>query len=218
MVFQWKPGIRMQSKSSPAPDQLLWQRLLSGQVLAFEELMRKYYPVLFRYGTRFSRDRALIQDAIQDVFLEVWEKRSHVDGVIPPKPYLMASVRRRIHRLTNSPALVLTADTPESNSFDIEFSVEENFIQTEETLKLAQHLSSLLNGLPPRQQEAVYLKFFHEMSRDEISEVMHISPQSVSNLLQTALKWLKINWSKNLALGVLIGIKAYLIDTFLQRL
>jgi len=208
----------MQPKPYPVPDLLLWRRLLAGEVPAFEEIMREHYTALFRYGTRFSRDRALVQDAIQDVFLEVWEKRAHIDDRIPPKPYLMASVRRRIHRLTNSSPPVLNADAPENNPFDIEFSVEESFIRTEDTLKLAQHLSSLLNGLPPRQQEAVYLKFFHEMSRDEISEVMHIAPQSVSNLLQTAIKWLKVNWSKNLALGILVWIKAYLIGTFLQRL
>lgn len=194
-------------------DLALWDRLLTGDTHAFGTMMRDYYPLLFRYGSKFSSDRVLVQDSIQDVFLEVWEKRSVVNREIPPRPYLMASLRRRIHRLTGRHLLSLTE--ADEHLFDIEFSVEHTIIESETARKTALYIRSLLSQLPRRQQEVVYLKFFNDMSRDEIAEVMHIAPQTVSNLLQNAVKWLKVNWNTNFSATVYAGLSCYFPELFL---
>ena len=171
---------------------LLWEQTLSGDGKAYDQLVRLFYQGLFQYGCRFSRNKELIKDCIQDVFLEVWQKRQQVDREIPPKPYLMASLRRRIHRvaLANRPVFGQEAYLRD-DLFEVQFSVEESFIREETTLQTAERCLQLLKTLPKRQQEVIYLKYFQDLSRDEIAEVMKIAPQSVSNLIQLALKWLK---------------------------
>jgi RNA polymerase sigma factor (sigma-70 family) len=173
----------------------LWQQLLIGNVNAFEKLIDRTYDLLFQYGNKFSRDQELVKDCIQDIFLEVWEKRQRLNNGIPPKAYLVASLRRRMHRLAIRNRITLVEDFGQlPGDFDVEFSAEYSFIRTEQDHNTAMQITALLNDLPKRQKEAVYLKFFHNLERDEIATVMDIHPQSVSNLLQTAFKLLKSQW------------------------
>ncbi|CAG4990426.1 hypothetical protein DYBT9275_00526 [Dyadobacter sp. CECT 9275] len=186
---------------------LLWHELLTGNVTSFEQLIGRTYDLLFQYGSKFSRDRELIKDSIQDVFLEVWEKRSTLNGNIPPKAYLLASLRRRLHRLGQRNRMVPVEDFSQLPSgFDIEFSAEYLFIRLEEDKQTASRITCLLNELPKRQKEAVYLKFFHDLDRDEIATIMDIHPQSVSNLLQTAFKWMKNQWKVLISIVLLVSL------------
>lgn len=176
-------------------DKIIWQRFLAGEVDAFDHLMTTHFRTLFSYGSKFSKDKEFVKDHIQDLFLILWERRQNLSGDIAVKPYLMASLRRLMHRSTMSKPQLAESSVEEINgNFDIEFSVEEEYIENESTLVITQKLKKLLDELPQRQKEVVYLKFFQEMDRSQISEVMNISPQTVSNLLQIAIKQLKKHW------------------------
>ena len=49
----------------------------------------------------------------------------------------------------------------------------------------------MLKGLTGRQKEIIYLRFIHEMSFDEISEIMEINIQSARNLLARSMEKLR---------------------------
>ena len=102
-------------------------------------------------------------------------------------------LRRRLHR-DSIKKQKFTTDFLDETPFYAEFSVEESFIHEETTRNLAYEIKNHLDKLPKRQKEVVYLRFFENMTRDEIAQVMGITNQSVSNLLQTAFKQLKENW------------------------
>jgi RNA polymerase sigma factor (sigma-70 family) len=185
----------MKSTPSFSDDRVLWQDFLSGQVWAFEKLMSDNFRLLFRYGSKFSKDRELVKDSIQDLFLVLWEKKENLNPDAAVKPYLMASLRRLMHRHVSSRAWVGNETLQEEDDyFEIEFSVEEEYIENEATAARTHHLQKLINTLPRRQKEVVYLKFFQELSREQISEVMAVSPQTVSNLLQIAIRHMKAHW------------------------
>lgn len=187
-------------------DRVLWQDFLAGDVRAFEKLMSDNFRLLFRYGSKFSRDRELVKDSIQDLFLVLWEKRENLNPDAAVKPYLMASLRRLMHRHTSSRTWVGgDALQQEDDYFDIEFSVEETYIANEATAVRTGQLQKLMNALPRRQKEVVYLKFFQELTRDQIAEVMAISPQTVSNLLQIAIRHLKTHWKAEFLLLLLFS-------------
>ncbi|MEO6685182.1 MAG: sigma-70 family RNA polymerase sigma factor [Dyadobacter sp.] len=182
-------------------DKVIWQRFLAGEVEAFDHLMTFHFRALFHYGSKFSKDKEFIKDNIQDLFLVLWERRQNLSSDIAVKPYLMASLRRLMHRSAMSKPILSDNSIEEINgNFEIEFSVEEEYIENESSLVVTQKLKKLLDELPLRQKEVVYLKYFQEMDRTQISEVMNISPQTVSNLLQIAIKQLKKHWKS----GILI--------------
>jgi RNA polymerase sigma factor (sigma-70 family) len=182
----------------------LWREMLVGNVASFEMLINVTYDLLFQYGNKFCHDREMIKDCIQDLFLEVWEKKDNLNSNIPPKAYLLASLRRRLHRMTQKNRMLFLDHLLPDEGFDIAFNVEHQFIQSEYDQQMASRMTHMLNGLPKRQKEAIYLKFFQDMDRDEIATIMEISPQSVSNLLQTAFKFLKTQWRSIVSLLLML--------------
>ena len=164
---------------------------MAGNVSDFKKLMDSHFQLLFAYGLKFSGDEEFVKDKIQDLFLYVWEKRRNLKSDIPVKPYLMASLRRMMHRSQNTTLVYNPSLENNPSLFDIKFSVEKEYIRHETSLLVSRRLKSTLDKLPPRQKEVIYLKFFQELTRDQIAAVMNISPQTVSNLLQIAMKQLR---------------------------
>ena len=187
-------------------EEILWRQFISGNSFAFEKLVDSTYRLLFQYGGKFCRDQDLVKDCIQDVFLALWESRLSLNSSIPPRPYLLASLRRRINRKVQSDRLEL--NSIDENFFCTEFTIEEDLIEMEESREMSSKLSYLFNHLPPRQKEIIYLKFYQNLTREEIAEVMQISPQSVSNLFQKSLYWLRNNWASPTLLS-LVGLFNY---------
>jgi RNA polymerase sigma factor (sigma-70 family) len=189
----------------------LWHRFRQGEELALEQLMIQNFQVLYRYGTKFSRDDAFIKDCIQDLFLDLWDRREFLGETITVKAYLMASLRRRLHRGGLSKRWVFD-DSLDSEHlpFTAEFSVEDSFIREETTQAIAYEIKAHLDQLPKRQKEVVYLKFFEELDREEIAGIMGINHQSVSNLLQAAFKHLKAAWKAEFFIFILLTIVAFL--------
>jgi RNA polymerase sigma factor (sigma-70 family) len=160
-----------------------------------EQVMALHFRTLFHYGTKFSADDDFIKDHIQDLFLNLWDRRQSLEAEVNVKAYLLASLRRRLHRALLAQKRFVNYSPDESPAgFELELSVEEAFIADEATDSLCRELKLQLENLPQRQREAVYLKFYEDLTRDQIAEVMGINAQSVSNLLQVAIKHLKINW------------------------
>ncbi|WP_025763377.1 RNA polymerase sigma factor [Dyadobacter tibetensis] len=171
---------------------LLWQQFLEGDMQALAGVMGLYYRDLYYYGSKFSKDERFVEDAIQDLFLGIWEKRAAINGNIPAKAYLMACLRRAMHRTTKQQNRLPqeSLDLLEQG-FGLTFSVEQGYIEQEAARYSLQKIQQSLEMLPARQKEVIYLKYFQNLDRSQISEVMGISPQTVSNLLQKALGQLK---------------------------
>ncbi|RYF70555.1 MAG: sigma-70 family RNA polymerase sigma factor [Cytophagaceae bacterium] len=177
-------------------DEALWKQLLEGNEDALDGLMQRYFRELFHYGGKFSRDDDLIKDCIQDLFLDIWERRQTLRPDVFVKPYLLVALRRRIHRVWQMNQL--QTDLTTIPDFAADFTVEEHLILSEQTRFIARQMQQLLDALPARQKEVIYLRYFQELNREQIADVMHITLQSVSNLLQEALRKLRGQWKTDL--------------------
>ncbi|MDJ1494042.1 sigma-70 family RNA polymerase sigma factor [Cytophagaceae bacterium DM2B3-1] len=187
-------------------DTELWDCFRRGDEGALEQLMKMHFRKLFHYGTKFSKDGAFVKDCIQDLFLDLWNRRQFLSEVQTVKAYLMAALRRRLHRGMTKKGYFVTEEITSDVFFEVEFSVEDSLIQEETTQLLAHEIKNYLDQLPKRQKEVIYLRFFEGLTREEIAEIMGINLQSVSNLLQSAFKHLKENWKTELFLFVLLSI------------
>ena len=172
----------------------LWQQFKNGNSGAFEKLMEKYGRLLFAYGHKYSSDNAFVKECIQELFLKLWQKRDTLNDTVVVKAYLLASLRRRIHRALENQRWQSGTPLDCVDHFSVEFSVEESLVEDETSAIGVYRVKHLIGQLPKRQQEVVYLKFFQELDRDHIATVMKMAPQTVSNLLQAAIKQLKAQW------------------------
>ncbi|HEV7474579.1 MAG TPA: RNA polymerase sigma factor [Pyrinomonadaceae bacterium] len=53
---------------------------LSGQESAFEEIVRRYSPRVFRFASKFFRQRSLVEEAAQEVFLKAFTELGSFEG------------------------------------------------------------------------------------------------------------------------------------------
>lgn len=65
-----------------------------GKASAFEALFKEYSAYMLVFARRFVPEE-YISDIIQDIFLQVWNRRAEFAGVDSVKSYLFASVRNQ---------------------------------------------------------------------------------------------------------------------------
>ncbi len=160
-----------------------------GNKEMLSRLFYLYQDELFTYGYAITKNREIIKDSIQDLFLDIWNRRERIPDVILLKPYLLKAFRRillrKIKNDMNHPALY-------NYEFDeIEPSPEEYLMQIENNQSQRDYFSQKIALLPSRQKEIIYLRYYQDLSYDKIADIMDISPQAAWNLISRALKKLK---------------------------
>ena len=168
-------------------DLLLWKRLKSGDKKALETIYLQEIQFLLSYGKKISANAPLVEDCVQDLFVELWRNREGISDTDSIRRYLIVSLRRKIIRKINKSQKVQSEKVPEEVDFDAELSIDTKLMAEELSAEQAAQLKLAFAQLSSRQQEAIYLKFYSGMDYKDIAEVMDINYQSVRNLIFNAL-------------------------------
>jgi RNA polymerase sigma factor (sigma-70 family) len=166
----------------------LWESFRQGDKEAFAALFRQHYETLFRYGSKFTRDAELLEDCIQELFLELWQARStaHVRSV---KAYLLKSLKYKLLKVFRRKGTLLPLTI--GNEILFEWSHEQFLIARQEDEDKKRRVLHALGQLSNRQKEIIYLKYYQNLSYEEVSEIMNINYQVARNLLYQAIRSLK---------------------------
>lgn len=186
-------------------DHKLWSKLKAGDEKSFSLLFEKYYADLINYGNSFSPFAEKVQDCVQDVFADIWLYRDSLQEPNVVKAYLLSSVRKRIARLYERDHIFKKITTTDSIEFLFDFSVEHDFIDDEATEERVSYLNKLLNDLPSRQKEALFLRYNQGLSVEQIAEMLDVNYQSANNLLHRGLLKLRKEWKGSFPLLVLLS-------------
>jgi RNA polymerase sigma factor (sigma-70 family) len=173
---------------SSLPDIELWKAVTDGNRDAFSTLFRRFYPLLFQYGSKITPDKELLEDAIQELFLELWQKPT-AQSLHSVKAYLLQALKFKLYKSFRKTAVFSAGASEEDYGFEL--PKEAMLISDEEDGERIQKLLAALTKLTPRQKEVIYLKIYKGLSYEEVSEVMQLNYQVVRNLLYTALKAFK---------------------------
>ena len=153
--------------------------------------MRTHYNALYDYGMKLSRDECLTKDCIQDVFLAFWNGRDTWHTIRSVRAWLLVSMRHRVidaHReARRSIPLISLTDGSELDCMpELSFSIPDS-----DESELRASLTALLDQLPPRQREALYLRYFAEMDYVDIAAMMDVKERTVYNLVHESLQHLR---------------------------
>lgn len=148
--------------------------------------------VLYNYAVKICKDPDLIEDSIQDLFIDIWRYRKNLSDTDSVKYYLYFSLRTKIARHSSVTSRLIS----EGIRWDdikglVAGSCEQDLIESEELDERVTRLKKYLHNLSPRQYEAIVLRFYDEFSFDEIGKIMDMNPQSVRNLIQRGIIQLK---------------------------
>jgi RNA polymerase sigma-70 factor (ECF subfamily) len=173
-------------------DEKLWNDFRSGSKEAFEYLYRNYVGILYNYGFKICQDKMLTKDAIQEVFLSLLTKYDKVNLTNAIKLYLFKSLRIEIFKKLKAEQRftdILLVDT----DFSMDYSTEDKMIEDEITMIRIRELAQVIDLLPRRQKECIYLRFYEGMTYQEISDIMDIEVSSVYKMLYKAIEKLYEN-------------------------
>lgn len=158
----------------------LWLEFLDGNELAFSHLYLLLFDDLLMYGRRIGGDDEMAEDAIQDLFVKLYQKRLVLDDNTKLRPFLFRSLKNNIYNQMIRHAKLRSLD--EYDYFDLNYTIDDQLFSSQEQ-QLSDEIHRIMKGLSGRQKEIIYLRFVHEMSFEEISEIMDIHVQSARNLL-----------------------------------
>jgi RNA polymerase sigma-70 factor (ECF subfamily) len=185
-------------------DILHWESFRKGDREAFATLFRNHYPALYRYGSKFTTDHQQLEDGIQELFIELWKSNSR-NTVISVRSYLLKSLKYKLLRGNSKKRHTLL---PADGDWGFEWSHETFLIAAQESEEKRQKVLKAVEQLSPRQKEIVYLKYYQNLSYDELGEVMNINYQVARNLLYQAMKMLKKNITVSLLLALFSAISS----------
>lgn len=164
----------------------LTERLRNGNKDALFSLMAYYYNDLFRYGLKFTADKDLTKDIIGQFFLHIWDHQKRFMAAEQMKHYLLVSFKRFLFNYLKKISRQL--DIPHAEDAAIEYSYEEYIICLQEEEDTRRLLAKIIQSLPERQKQLVQLRFYEQLSIDEISSRTALSIRTVYNKLHEALK------------------------------
>jgi RNA polymerase sigma-70 factor (ECF subfamily) len=169
-------------------DYAVLRRVAQGDQAALAELIRRHQRRLYQVAYRLLKDPLEAEDALQEVFLKVYEHAHRFE----PK----ATVSAWLHRITANHCLNRLRQRYPQESLDREDapSIPDSGatpLQALEEQDLSRRLEQLLANLPENQRRALILKRFAGLSYQEIADEMGLSSQAVDGLLKRARQYLK---------------------------
>jgi len=170
----------------------LWLAFKDGSERALERLYKRHFPAMSRYGYRVFPDRLLVEDAIQDVFVDLWRRREYLSEVGQVQPYLLRALRNQLLRNSRHDGFEQAENIDDFLDYLSTLSAEQHSIDRETQLTRAQSVQNALANLSHRQREAIHLRFYQGLGLDAAAKVMGIQKQVVKNLLSKSYAVLRI--------------------------
>lgn len=163
--------------------------LNKGDQLAYTEIFERYKLLLYRHAFHILSDHEAVNDIIQELFLDIWQRHNTLHISSSLTAYLFQSVRNRIfdyiaHKKVENKYL----------QFIREFAEKGAYI-TDETIR-AKELNLLIEkeiaALPEKMRQVFELSRDTDLSYKQIGEQLNISHKTVKQQVYNAVKILRL--------------------------
>jgi RNA polymerase sigma-70 factor (ECF subfamily) len=179
----------------PSEETLLVEAARSGDISAFESLVRRYDRNVFRIAQHITQNREDAEDVVQDAFLKAYQNLGQFQGQskfytwlvrIAVNEALMRLRRRRPERMVSIDEDVKTEeDSMPREIADWSPNPEQLYTQSE----LKDILGKTIQGLPPSFRTVFVLRDVEGLSTEETASALELSVPAVkSRLLRARLQ------------------------------
>ncbi|MDP3435281.1 MAG: RNA polymerase sigma-70 factor [Bacteroidota bacterium] len=162
----------------------------SNEEQAFELLFRKYYLRLCGFANKFIANRQESEEIVQEVFLNIWKKRSRLKLDNEIRPYLFKSVQNLCFNFIEHQKVIdnyySVIDTVYKNQSE-DFNTYESVLYTE----FQQRVDESIKSLPEQCRKIFQLSREDGLKYTEIADQLGISVKTVETQMSRALSKLK---------------------------
>lgn len=158
----------------------------SSDMDIIQSLYDQYANDLLLYGLKMGYHRDVLEDAIHDIFYRMCRSPHRLKKIEKLKLYLFSALKNQLVNVGKATSKNSTTDIQEFN-FTVEIDSLHILIEEEERIRIKEKINKLLEVLSDKQREVIYLRFFKEMSYEEIGIMLNMTPASVKNVVYKAI-------------------------------
>ena len=171
-----------------------------GDRKAFKAVFDEYFNALAAFGYKYVSDSFLVEDLVQEAFINFWEKRKDFTHINAVKSFLYTTVRNKCLNHLKHQAVVqkhekaLVYELESDHTFTSHVIEEETFNQ----------LFIEIRNLPPSAQEIMLLAL-NGLKNQEIADELKVSINTVKTQKKIAYSKLKENLGSHFN-GILMAL------------
>lgn len=187
---------RFLSISGQTDDELLIL-LQKGNERAFTAIYERYHKQLYVLAYKYLKDNDTAKDAVQQIFLKLWESRSLFSIHINLRNYLYTMLK---NHLLNEIRNNYTALEKNYELAQETIEYENEILSKLEEKEMTEQLYRAIDSLPEQKKAVCLYKLKDSLSNQEIAEKMQISIPTVKTHYSQAIKLLREHFDKLLIL------------------
>ncbi len=158
-----------------------------------EEFRKVWIPLadgFYRVAYYMLESAGDAEDAVQDLYVRLWKSRGSLDSVLKPNAYGLAMIRNICIDRIRQAASARTASLDDDDASPIMAGnpPPDEVVIGKEELKI---LETLIAGLPEKQAMILRMRFFDDLSYEEMSQKTGLTGQNLRVVVSNARKLLK---------------------------
>ncbi|MBF4494172.1 sigma-70 family RNA polymerase sigma factor [Flavobacterium sp. MR2016-29] len=198
----------MSINSSSEQNKLLYE-LSQGSELAFTQLYNQYKNIVFSTALKITKSKILAEEAVQDVFLKIWQNHENLAEIASIENYLFIVSRNHIFdmikKIARETSLISEIEHINTSSNDTDTIIKDDQYNV--------ILNQIVEQLPFQQQKIYKMAKWDGLSHQKIGEDLGISTETVKKHMALALKFVrhKISPYMNMFMSILLFLMLYIL-------
>ena len=181
-------------RSDDIDDKALTAAARAGDQVAFESLVRRHGPALYRYARRMTGDTDAVNDIVQETFVAAWRQIANFRAESSVRTWLFAICARKVvdsHRVKKAIPIDDRLIEPASSDRGSDPFAAASNTAFLEAMELA------LGELPPRQRAVWLLREVEQLTFPQIATILNLSPDGARghhHRARTTLQQRLVQW------------------------
>ena len=161
--------------------------LKQGDESAFTALFTSYSRLLFAYALSLSRDHAMAQDILQNVYLKIWKFRSNLNPKLSIRSFLFKAVYNEFINQYKQKKTISILEQKYMDALNKMYAQSEDVIQKQQI----EFINSEIEKLPSKCKLIFKMSKKEGLSNQEISKYLGVSIKTVEGHITNAFRRLK---------------------------
>ncbi|MEX0772799.1 MAG: RNA polymerase sigma-70 factor [Balneolales bacterium] len=175
-------------------DTVLTQNIKQGDQKAFEDIYTRYHKQLFFLAKKYLKDQDLAEDAVQDIFVKLWEKRRSLDASQSVKAFLFTMLKNHLlNMVRNRKKTILSG-------YEKKEEIQAGRNQTDDDMLYTEYENHVKSGLAELSEgrKAIFeLKVYKGLSNEQVADQLLVSIHTVKSQFYHGSKHIRTYLKKN---------------------
>ena len=174
---------------------MIIKQLQDGNEKVFEQIVREYWPRMFKFALIYTQNNETSQELVQDTFLVLWNNRAILKDNTNLITYLMVVLRNKCLNLLEQTRIrqLYIEEIDDETIYQRAnlYVLQDEASQIVESEDLHKAIERALSKLPEKTREIFMLSRYDGLKNQQIAETKNISQKTVEYHISKALQILK---------------------------